>query len=166
MKKTASFLACLLIILTAAPLTIFAQEAASLESAPAAGILTADKSSDPFSLTVTGDGKLLTKPGPLFTEGGNYEGLQLPYLLSDPTPIPYPRWAVRQGWQGRFSLAIEILANGTVGRTKIMQSTGHRLLDHVAESTVKGWKFHPAMKNGQPIVTCIQIPIVFQLEQE
>ena len=166
MKKTVSFLACLLVILMAAPLTTLAQEASSLESVSAAGFLAGDKSSDPFSLTVTGDGKLLTKPGPLFTEGGNYEGLQLPYLLSNPTSIPYPRWAVRQGWQGRSSLAIEVLPNGTVGRTKIMQSTGHRLLDHVADSAVRSWKFHPAMNNGQTIVTCIQIPIVFQLEKE
>lgn len=167
MTKKVSILTCLLLIFAVSPFSVMAQEAASLEAVPAAaGILAGDKSSDPFGFTVTGDGKLLTKPGPLFTEGGDYTGLELPYLLSDPNPIPYPRWAMRQGWHGRFSLAIEILPDGSVGRTKVMQSTGHRLLDRVAESAVRNWKFHPATKNGQPVVTCIQIPIVFQLEKE
>ena len=166
MKKTVSIFAWLLFILAAVPAALLAQEAASLESVPTSGILAGDKSSDPFGFTVTGDGRLLTRPGPLFTEGGDYEGLKLPYLLSDPKPIPYPRWAMRQGWEGRFSLAIEVLPSGSVGRTKVMESTGHRLLDRVAESAVRSWQFHPAVKNGRPVVTCIQIPIVFQLDKE
>lgn len=121
---------------------------------------------NPFSLTVTGDGRLITKPGPLFTEGGDYSAMELPYLLSTPSAISYPRWAVRQGWEGKFVLAIEVLKDGTVGRTQVMESTRHRLLDHVAEKAVRGWKFHPAMENGQSIVTCIQIPITFQIEKE
>lgn len=125
------------------------------------------QASNPFSMTVTGSGRMIPKAGPVSTGGAHYgEGVQLPYLISTPKPIQYPRWAMRQGWQGRFSLAIEILTDGSVGRTKVMQSTGHRLLDRVAASAVRNWKFHPAMKNGQPVVTCIQIPIVFQLEKE
>ena len=121
---------------------------------------------DSLSFTITSSGKLLTKPGPVFTEGGNYEGIVLPYLTSTPKPISYPRWAIRQGWEGKVSIALEILPNGKVGRTKVMQSTGYPLLDKTADKAVHGWNFHPAMKDGKAIVTCIQIPISFKLLEE
>lgn len=118
------------------------------------------------SFIVTGSGKLIPQAGPVFTQGGHYEGVQLPYLASTPKPIEYPRWALRQGWEGRVSIAIEVLKNGTVGRTKVMQSSGHKILDESAVSAVKTWKFRPAMKNGQVIVECAQIPVIFKLNEE
>ena len=119
----------------------------------------------PFGLTVTSDGKLIPEPGPVFTEGGNYEGIRFPYLLSEPGPIPYPRWAVDQGWQGKVVIAVEILRDGTVGRTKIMQSTGFSLLDETADRALKTWRFHPATKDGQPILQCFEIPIRFRINE-
>lgn len=116
-----------------------------------------------FSTRIMENGKLIAKAGPVFTEGGDYSGMVLPYLISDPKPIPYPRWAIKQGWQGRFVIAIEILTDGTVGRYKVMESTGHRILDDVATKTVQTWEFHPAIKNGEPVVTCIEIPVMFEL---
>ena len=142
---------------------VFSQENAGVNAVSVA-VSERQPSSNPLSLVVTGDGRLVVKPGPVFTEGGHYEGMILPYLISNPKPIVYPRWAVRQGWQGKLSIALEILANGSVGRTKVMQSTGHRMLDQAGEQAVHGWKFSPAVKNGRPVVTCIQIPIIFQLE--
>ena len=120
----------------------------------------------PFSAVVTGDGKLTVKPGAVFTEGGDYTGLSLPYLVANPKPISYPRWAVRQGWQGKCAIAIEVLPDGALGRYKVMQSTGYRVLDNEAVKAVRSWKFHPAMKDGKPVVTCVQIPIFFRLETE
>ncbi len=125
----------------------------------------AEKHADGFGLVVSGDGKLVVKPGPLFTEGGNYKELVLPSLISNPKTISYPEWAVQQGWQGKIAVAIEILKDGSVGRYKVMHSTGHDRLDKAAVETIKGWKFHPATKDGQAIVTCVQIPITFQLAQ-
>ena len=119
-----------------------------------------------FYALVTGDDQLALKPGPVFTDGGHYEGTQLPYLVSYPKPIRYPRWAQQQGWQGDLSIAIEILTDGSVGRYKVMQSTGHTILDEAATEAVKTWKFHPAMKGGQAIVTCIQIPVRFQIDSK
>lgn len=121
-------------------------------------------SADIFGAVVTGDGKLVLNPGPVFTEGGDYEGTQMPYLLSHAKSIRYPRWALRQGWQGEFSIAIEILTDGTVGRYKVMKSTGYEILDEAATDAVKTWKFQPAMKNGKAVLTCIQIPVRFQID--
>ena len=71
--------------------------------------MTQPSSSSPtgsFGVVVTKDNKLITKAGPVFTEGGDYIGLKLPYLLSNPKPISYPRWAISNGWQGECSIAI------------------------------------------------------------
>lgn len=122
-----------------------------------------NSSSLPFSTTIIEDGKLIAKTGPVFTEGGDYSGMVLPYLASSPKPIQYPRWAINQGWQGRLVMAIEILTDGTVGRYKVMKSTGHRMLDSAATDAVRTWKFKPAIKDGNVITTCIEIPVTFEL---
>ncbi len=116
-----------------------------------------------FEVTITADGKTLPKPGPVFTEDAE-EGMALPYLLSAPRPISYPRWAVRQGWEGTFVIAIEVLPTGAVGRWKVMESTGHSLLDEAAIKAVREWRFHPATEQGKAVVSCIQIPVRFKLQ--
>ena len=117
-------------------------------------------------LTVSNPGRLRVRTGKVFTEGGEYNGITLPHLVSMPRAISYPRWAVRQGWQGELVLALEILENGLVGRFSVMKSTGYSLLDKAAIKAVQDWKFSPAIKDGKPLVTCIQIPILFQLQNE
>ena len=114
--------------------------------------------------TVPNSGLLRIKTGEIFTEGGDYNGITLPHLVSNPRVIPYPRRAVRQGWEGELVLALEILENGSVGRFRVMKSTGHKLLDEAAIQAVQSWKFSPAIKNGEPFATCIQIPVLFQLQ--
>lgn len=121
---------------------------------------------DAFSVVVTSDGKLTVKPGEVFTEGQEEPGTQFPYLVTKPESIPYPKLAINQGWQGKMVIAVEILEDGSVRRYEVMHSTGHVPLDEAAIQAVQGWKFHPATKDGQPFVTCIQIPITFQLQSE
>lgn len=144
------------------------QEGAALEAALAPNAVSEAAhaaGSDTFSLTVFSSGRLDVKPGPVFTEGGDYSGMVLPYLVSEPRPIRYPRWAVRQGWEGNLEIAIEILKDGSVDRFKVMKSTGHKMLDAAAVKAVRTWRFRPAMKDGQAVVTCVQIPVFFQLEK-
>ena len=140
-----------------------AQETISLE--PMSAVSTAAKEAD-SGFIVTGSDKLITQPGALFTQGGDYTGIDLPYLISTPKPLKYPRWALRQGWEGRFSIAIEVRKDGSVGTFKVMQSTGHKILDQAATDAVRSWKFHPAMKNGQPVVECAQIPVTFKISEK
>ncbi len=141
-----------------------AQENIALEPMQAAVSAAAKDAGSGF--IVTGSDKLIAQPGAVFTRGGNYEGIDLPYLNSTPKPITYPRWAIRQGWEGRITIAVEVLKDGTVGRTQVMQSTGHLILDEAAVKAVKTWRFQPAMKNGQPIVECSQIPVTFKLSDK
>ena len=103
-------------------------------------------------------------PGALFTEGYHAPDFVLPSLKETPTPIRYPRWAVREGWQGTFVIAVEVLATGKVGRWKVMESTGYPLLDEAAADAVRKWHFHPATEKGRFLVSCIEIPIHFTLQ--
>ena len=119
-----------------------------------------------FGLTVTSRGKLIVKPGTVFTEGQEAKGTQLPYLLGDPKPIAYPRQAISEGFEGKLILALEILPDGSVGRYQVMKSTGYELLDAEAVKAVTTWKFYPAVNAGKPLTSCIQVPISFELEGE
>ncbi len=111
-------------------------------------------------------GRLITTPGAVFTEAGDYTGMILPELLSAPEPIPYPKWAAQQGWEGEVILAIEVMTDGSVDRYSVVQSTGHKILDETAAAVVRTWKFTPAMKDGKPVHTCVEIPIRFELTRE
>ena len=158
MKK---FIFCFLVVSFIALPVLRAAEEMALKPAP----LASEQASNPFSMTVTGSGKMIPKPGPVSTGGAHYaEDVQLPYLISAPKPIQYPRWAMRQGWQGRLEIALEILADGSVGRFSVMKSTGYRLLDEAATEAVRTWRFAPATQDGRFVLTCIEIPVSFQIE--
>lgn len=102
--------------------------------------------------------------GKIFSTGTHSSDFALPSLKEKPVPIRYPRWAVREGWEGTFVIAVEVLTNGEVGRWYVIQSTGYRLLDEAATEAVRQWHFHPATEKSRAILACIQIPIHFQLQ--
>ncbi len=161
--KAISLWALILLIQGFQPLAA-AGESAGVDPLPNA-LAPASSFSGHFTLTVTGDGELIPSPGPVFTVGDE-EGVILPYLLDHPKRIAYPRWAIRQGWEGNLILAVEILTDGSVGRLQVMKSTGYKLLDKTASKAIQHWKFHPATKDGKPVLTCIQIPVDFKLEEK
>lgn len=88
----------------------------------------------------------------------------LPYLKSIPEPILYPKLAVHRGWEGEATVAVEVLTNGAVGRRYIVKSSDHELLDQTALQSAENWEFQPAIKNGQPVVSHLEIPITFRLK--
>ena len=116
----------------------------------------------PMQQVVIESGISRAQAGPLFSEVQE-PGVLLPYLLTS-KPILYPKRAVKRGWEGTVVVAVEVLKDGTVGRHLITKSTGYVLLDQAVIKAVKDWKFHPAVKNDKPIVSCIQIPILFKLQ--
>lgn len=105
-----------------------------------------------------------SQPGKIFTTGGETADFELPFLKHTPQPIQYPRWALKQGFQGELVVAVEILENGTVGRWQIMQSTRHPSLDEAAVKAMKTWRFEPGKLRGKAIVSCVQIPIRFRVD--
>jgi periplasmic protein TonB len=81
----------------------------------------------------------------------------------NPKP-PYPLEARKKGYKGEVVLKLEVLSNGFVGQIEIKNSSGHKILDQSALSTVKKWKFIPARKEGVAIPAWVNIPIKFELQ--
>lgn len=83
--------------------------------------------------------------------------------LHNPRP-PYPMVARRMGYHGKVVLNVEVLAEGRVGQVLLHQSSGYEILDNAAMQTVKGWRFSPARRFGQPVTLWFLVPIKFALE--
>lgn len=75
----------------------------------------------------------------------------------------YPLPARQRGYAGVVMLAVEVLADGSVGRLKMKKTSGYELLDKSAREAVKGWKFSPAKKMGTPVTMWVDIPVKFEL---
>jgi len=119
----------------------------------------------PFEFLVTPGKWSQAKRGEIFTTGNYGADFVLPSLKEELVPVVYPQGAVREGWEGTFVIAVEILTSGEVGRWEIIQTTGYSLLDKAATAAIRQWRFHPATEGGKPIVSCVQIPIHFQLKE-
>ena len=81
-------------------------------------------------------------------------------------PPPYPDGARKMGWEGRVVLYVEVLPDGMSGQVRILQSSGHELLDNVARATVQQhWKFSPARRGGNAVTQWYGVPIQFSLKE-
>jgi TonB family protein len=80
-------------------------------------------------------------------------------------PDQVPEEAIRWGWNGTARADLTITPKGHVSACKIVQSTGHKLLDdHVCKTMLTRARFKPATDNeGKPIEShFITPPIVFK----
>ena len=160
MKKIMTLAA--LFVLTLSSVNSYAELATSAPE-PFAGLQTpASFDKDIFQLIVTSNGKFMATSGKLFSVGDE-TGVTLATLETLQPSLTYPEWALQQKWQGEMVLAIEILEDGSVGRTFVMKSTGNTELDQQVTNTLSQWKFNPAQKEGKPLLSCVQIPVKFQV---
>lgn len=85
-----------------------------------------------------------------------------PQRIAELSPPPqYPPSALRGGEQGTVVLDVQVDANGRPTDVSIASRSGSRALDRAALLAVKGWRFRPALINGQPVAGEVQIPIEF-----
>lgn len=78
----------------------------------------------------------------------------------NPAPA-YPYAARLRGQQGRVLLQVEVLPSGEAGAVAVAQSSGYESLDRAARQAVQRWRFHPALRNGQPVTASVQVPVRF-----
>jgi TonB family protein len=62
----------------------------------------------------------------------------------------YPLELMKQNVSGTVILYAVILADGTVGRVRVLRSVDERI-DRFASDAVAKWQFEPATKNGDPV---------------
>ena len=82
-------------------------------------------------------------------------------ILSKPTPV-YSDEARAMKIEGEVALEVEFMATGEVKVMRILRGLGHGL-DEAAMRAVKGVRFKPAQRDGQPIDIRTTVNIVFQL---
>ncbi len=82
-------------------------------------------------------------------------------LLVHSVPVVYPPEAKAQGIEGRVVLNICVAVDGTVISTRVVQ--GVPLLNDAAIQAARQYLFKPAMSNGKPVGTWVQVPFSFSL---
>jgi len=85
-----------------------------------------------------------------------------PYLLENEKPV-YPATARRRGMFGVVILSVAVSKKGYVEKISIRKTSGFKILDRSALSSVKGWRFIPAKKGEENVASLMEIPIRFVL---
>lgn len=78
-------------------------------------------------------------------------------------PLPeYPAIALRHGEGGRVVLQVRIDENGLPTDVDVARRSGSRELDRAAIQAVREWRFKPAIQNGKPVPSVVELPIDFR----
>lgn len=86
-----------------------------------------------------------------------------PLYRQNPPPR-YPRTARRRGYEGSVVLEVKVLKNGTVGDLRVLESSGHTVLDKAALKSVRNWLFEPGRQGEQEVDMWVRVPIRFEIE--
>jgi len=81
------------------------------------------------------------------------------------TRVPYPRESLINHEQGTVILRVLVSAEGLVQAVEIEKTSGYIRLDRAARDAVKGWSFHPALRNGAAQSAWALVPVTFNLQQ-
>jgi protein TonB len=79
-------------------------------------------------------------------------------------PPRYPFESRRKREQGTVALALVLDLDGSVESISIAQSSGFARLDDAARDAVKGWRWKPTLRGGQPVRVrgTVEIPFVLK----
>jgi len=80
-------------------------------------------------------------------------------------PPDYPPRARRLGLEGEVLVRTRVQPNGECGELVLGQSSGYALLDQAALKAVRTWRFRPARRGDEEIVSWVEIPVRFRLER-
>jgi periplasmic protein TonB len=86
--------------------------------------------------------------------------LKQPRLLSTVRPV-YPPAATQAGIEGSVVISAVIDEAGRVTNTKVI--SGANVLRSAALDAVSKWRYQPAVSNGKPIATQLNITLEFRL---
>jgi protein TonB len=86
-----------------------------------------------------------------------------PLYRKNPPP-QYPKRARRKGYEGTVILEVLVDEKGTVKDLKVFESSGYKLLDKSAISSVQKWLFTPGTKDGDAAGMWVRIPVRFKLK--
>lgn len=77
----------------------------------------------------------------------------------------YPPRALELGQQGRVMLHAWVAHTGLPVEMKVVESSGHRLLDMAALAAIRKWEFEPTSRDGVAIASWVRVPVHFVIQQ-
>ena len=86
-----------------------------------------------------------------------------PLYLKNPAP-DYPRAARRRGYEGTVILEVLVDTRGRVGALRLLESSGHKILDRAASMSVKDWVFEPGRSGEEKVEMWVKIPVRFEIK--
>lgn len=84
-----------------------------------------------------------------------------PVPVSTPQPA-FPADARSEGIQATVVVKFVITESGEVTSVTIVR--GHPLFDAIVLSTVRGWRYRPALADGRPVSVSKTVPIRFTIK--
>lgn len=80
------------------------------------------------------------------------------------SPLRFPTRALQQHMQGTVTLRVLVDETGKPVQVSVEHGSGYALLDRSAsEQVMAGWRFQPALVNGQPVRAWARVPVTFEL---
>ena len=77
---------------------------------------------------------------------------------------PYPALAARMHREGAVTVRLSVSETGKVTAAQLVKSSGYAELDQAALQWVVGWKYKPALKDGQAVASTTEDTVIFNLE--
>jgi TonB family protein len=77
--------------------------------------------------------------------------------------VRYPATARRRGLAGTVSVEILILANGTISKVTLLESSSHQVLDEAALDTIRALPRMPLPSSLPARPLRVRVPVVFQM---
>lgn len=107
-------------------------------------------------------GATTDSPGHAKADNTNTGDNRQPYVVFGPRPS-YPPEARAGGRQGKVRVKVLIAENGTPSEIQLAESSGSASLDEAALTALRRWRFQPALRNGQPVLAWVTVPVIFSL---
>jgi protein TonB len=95
--------------------------------------------------------------------GTNLVATAMPRYRTNPKP-DYPIASQRRREEGVVVLNVAVDTGGTPTSISLQRSSGHPLLDRAALDAVRRWTFEPARSGGVPMVSRLDVPVRFSLD--
>ena len=110
-------------------------------------------------------------PGPIFDITHEINALLPtgpvnPPRVTNRVPPVYPEEARLAGIEGKTTLKVQILYDGSIGSITVFESSGREDFDQSAIACVKQWEFEPAMQSGIRVGMAVSVPITFEISNK
>ncbi len=105
-----------------------------------------------------------TEPAPEQNASLAEQGVETEAFIAGSVSPEYPFLSRRRGEEGKVTLEVEVMPDGSPGEIRLKVSSGYERLDRSAKDAMKEAGFEPATRAGVPIRSTHKWTFTFRLE--